>query len=184
VPLPENERLEVQRRPLTSDEADQVMAEVRLSGAITGYSDAEWRGKRDVFVLVGCETNELVATVLVHHMWGGWSEIAVVFVLERHRGRGYGTTLLQAVMRTLRSDGRKKLIFFLDDKMAHLAEVSGFDLFDSVDSYLCRWPRDKLFFKVAYKIQWLTNIYRLRELQRKRRQLGSTYEFKFGVCRA
>lgn len=175
------ELLEVQRRPLTTAETGRIMAEISRSGAITGYSVAEWRGKRDVFALVGRDSDQLVAAVLVHHLWGGWSEIAVVFVLEGHRGKGYAKMVLQSAMRTLRSDGRRKVIFFCDDKMAHLSQASGFALFDSEDDYLNGSPRDRLFFKIGYKVQWLANAYRLRELRRKRRDMGSTYEFKVGV---
>jgi GNAT superfamily N-acetyltransferase len=177
------ELLEVQRRPLTPAETGRIMAEIRRSGAITGYSAAEWRGKRDTFVLVGRDDDELVAAVLVHHLWGGWSEVAVVFVLEGHRGKGYAKMVLQSVMRTLRSDGRRKIIFFCDDKMGYLSQASGFAVFDSEDDYLNASPRDRLFFKVSYKVQWLANVYRLKELRRKRRELGSTYEFKLGVRR-
>jgi hypothetical protein len=86
-------------------------------------------------------------------------------------------------MRTLRSDGRRKVIFFCDDKMKYLSQTNGFAVFDSEDDYLNASPRDRFFFKISYKAQWLANVYRLKELRRKRRELGSTYEFKLGVRR-
>jgi GNAT superfamily N-acetyltransferase len=175
------ELLEVQRRPLTPAETGRIMVEIRRSGAITGYSAAEWRGKRDVFALVGRDSGELVAAVLVHHLWGGWSELAVVFVLEAHRGKGHAKTVIQSAMRTLRSDGRRKVIFFCDDKMRHLSQASGFAVFDSEDDYLDASPRDRFFFRISYKVQWLANAYRIRELRRKRREMGSVYAFKMGV---
>ncbi len=178
---PRAELLEVQRRPLTPAETGRIVAEIRRSAAITGYSTAEWRGKRDIFALVGRDSGELVAAALVHHLRGGWSEVAVVFVLEEHRGNGYGKMVLQSAMRTLHSDGRRKLIFFCDDKMRYLAQASGFAVFDSEDDYLNASPRDRFFFKISYKVQWLANAYRLKELRRKRHELGSTYEFRLGI---
>ncbi|WP_337822235.1 GNAT family N-acetyltransferase [Amycolatopsis sp. A1MSW2902] len=174
-------RYEVQRRPLTPREADVVLDQIGQSAAITGYSRAEWRGKRDVFALMDRSADELIAVVLVHRLSGGWSEIAVVFVLEGHRGQGHGTTILRFALRTLSSDGRRKLLLFSDDTMAHLARICGFTVFDSEHAYLSQHPKDRFFMRFSYKAQWLANAYRLRELRRKRAELGSTFTFKIGV---
>lgn len=175
--LSDLERMEVQRRPLTPREAATVVAEIRTSPVITGYSMAEWTGRRDVFCLVDRVDDEVVGVVLVHHLWGGWSEIAVVYVMQGHRGRGYGKRLLQATLRTLESDGRPKVIFFSDDRMEHLVGLCGFEKDPRRVARLI--PRH--FLDLTYKVQWLASAYRLRERRRKRRELGSSYDFRIGV---
>lgn len=78
----------VQRRPLTCSEARTVIRRISYSRSITGYSLREWTGGRDTFVLLRPDSSQLLGALLVHHLRGGWSEIAVVFILEEHRGKG------------------------------------------------------------------------------------------------
>ncbi|WP_157514419.1 GNAT family N-acetyltransferase [Nocardia concava] len=178
---PDSEWVEVQRRPLTISEATTIMAEIRRSAEITGYSLAEWTGKRDTFALVRPCTGELVGAILVHHMWFRWSEIAVVFVLEKHRDSGRGRKLLQAALRTLNTSPRKKIIFFSRGPMSNLVADCGFQIFPTEKDFGRGNWKNRVFIRCLYKIQWLANVYRLRERRRKRRELESRFDFSVGV---
>jgi GNAT superfamily N-acetyltransferase len=178
------EPVELQRRPLRSEEANRFIEQIRKSTKITGYSKAEWTGDRDTFALVRPHTQETVAAVLVHHLWGNWSELAVGFVLEEYRGFGYGHYALAAAMRTIANDGRNKIAFFTDDRMQEFLESLGFETFDPPSTFVGNSIRRWLFLNVVYKVQWLGNWYRFGELRRKRRDLGGDFSFRVGVIRA
>lgn len=172
---------EVQRRPLTAAEARVFMAEIRNSACITGYSFREWTARRDVFITVDCTSQRPAAAMLVHRLPGGVSELAVVFVLEEFRGRGLATQLVRFGLRTMRCDGRTKIIFYSDDQMHAVVTGAGFSTYASVAEYCAHsWSR-RLYYAAIYKPVWLLNTYRAREIIRKRREMDSHFEFMIGV---
>lgn len=174
--------VEVQRRPLTPTEAKLVIRQIKASGKITGYSKREWTGKRDIFVLVNAATGEPLAVLLFHHLWGGWTEASVLFVLEGHRKRGYGKALLQAALRTLSHSDRDLIIFFSEPHMEYLVREADFEVYESEQEFAKRSLRDRIFIQGIYKLQWLfSSRYRLKELWRKRNLPGAVFRFKVGV---
>lgn len=172
---------EVQRRPLYAHEARVFMAEIRGSSCITGYSYREWTGRRDVFVTVDRASQRAVAAMLIHRLPGGVSELAVVFVLEEFRGFGLAKQLIRFGLRTLRGDGRTKIIFYSDDQMHAIVTAAGFTTYPNLADYCAhQWSR-RLYYTAMYKPVWLLNTYRIREIARKRRDLGSGFDFRIGV---
>lgn len=172
---------EVQRRPLSADEARVFMAEIRNSPCITGYSFREWTARRDVFITVDCTSQRAAAVMLVHRLPRGVSELAVVFVLEEFRGRGLATQLVRFGLRTMHRDGRTKIIFYSDDQMHAVVTAAGFSTYASLAEYCAnRWSR-RLYYAAIYKPIWLLNTYRIREIVRKRREMDSDFEFMIGV---
>ncbi|MET9594477.1 GNAT family N-acetyltransferase [Streptomyces sp. NPDC006516] len=169
---------DVLRRPLSTAEADEVMEQIRRSSAITGYSAAEWTGGRDTFVLVDKATGRLAGALLVHHLLGRWSEIAVVFVLEEHRGRGLGRRMLHGALGSLRAMDRDLLLFFSSDTMGRICAEAGFAVSASEADFVRGSLARAFHLKVVYKIQWLSNAYRLREMRRKRRAFRCSFEFR------
>ncbi|MDI3389352.1 GNAT family N-acetyltransferase [Streptomyces sp. B-S-A8] len=172
---------ELQRRPLTAEEADQITRSIRDSPNITGYSPREWCGRRDTFVLVDRSRRRIAGALLTHHLAGTWSEIAVVFLFEEYRGRGLGRELLQGALRTLTATGRRYLLFFSSPHMERIASASGFRIYADEAAFVAGSARRKLFLKVIYKAQWLASVYRLREIRRKRAEFSSAFDFKVGV---
>ncbi|MBQ1099048.1 GNAT family N-acetyltransferase [Streptomyces sp. NPDC097107] len=169
------------RRPLTAAEAAEVMERIRTSPHITGYSLREWTGKRDTFLLRDTASGRVAGALLVHHLLGGWSEIAVVYVFEEHRGHGLGRLLLEDAVGAIRTSGRKLLLFFSSARMGHIAAGSGFDLHDS-EADLTRGSLSRgLFLGILYKAQWLASLYRLREIRRKRRTYQASFDFQVAV---
>ncbi|MGH4034105.1 GNAT family N-acetyltransferase [Actinomycetota bacterium Odt1-20B] len=174
-------RFELQRRPLTRSEAADIMRQIRESPHITGYSVREWTGGRDTFALVHSETGRLAGALLVHHLAGRWSEIAVVFMLEEFRGRGIGRQMLRDSLRAMESADRNLLLFFCSPGMGRLTAEAGFTVLESETDFTHGSLRRKLFLSVLYKAQWLCSAYRLREIRRKRRDFDCSFEFKVGV---
>lgn len=172
---------EVQRRALSADEARLFMAEIRNSSCITGYSFGEWTGRRDVFVTVDRASQRAAAAMLIHRLPGGLSELAVVFVLEEFRGRGLAKQLVCFGLRTMRGDGRSKIIFYSDDQMHAIATTAGFVTYASLSDYCGHRRSRQLYYTAIYKPFWLLNVYRIREIARKRRELGSHFDFRMGV---
>ncbi len=146
------------------------MRQISYSRSITGYSLREWTGGRDTFVLLNPNSGQLLGVLLVHHLRGGWSEIAVVFTLEEHRGKGYGRCLLQSSVRTLKRTSERLLLFFCEPTMDLLVREAGFDVFANENDLVRGKPDRWIFMKTMYKVQWLCNWYRIRELKRKKRE--------------
>ncbi|WP_418960760.1 GNAT family N-acetyltransferase [Streptomyces tritici] len=172
---------EVQRRPLTRDEARVVVAEIRDSPKITGYSPAEWTGGRDTFALVHGDTGELVGALLVHHLLGDWCEVAVMYILKEHQGQGHGRRLMRAALDALATSGKRQLMFFTPGPIAVLARDYGFRVYEDEAAYCAQGPSRWFFLKVVYKLQWRWSLYRLREIRRKRRVLDCDFTFQLGV---
>ncbi|WP_406462036.1 hypothetical protein OHB07_10810 [Streptomyces sp. NBC_00111] len=171
----------LQHRPLTRPEAAGIMREIRKSPDITGYSEGEWTGRRDTFALMDTGTGRLAGALLVHHLAGRWSEMAVVFLFEEYRGRGLGPRMLQGAIRALEPADRDLLLFFCSSGMGRIAGESGFDVLAGEAEFTRGSLRRTLFLSVLYKAQWLCNAYRLREIRRKKREFQCSFAFKVAV---
>jgi GNAT superfamily N-acetyltransferase len=172
---------EVQRRPLTRDEARVVVTQIRDSPKITGYSPAEWTGRRDTFALVRTDTGELVGALLVHHLLGNWCEVAVIYILAEHQGQGHGRRLTRTALDALSTSGKRQLMLFTPGPVAVLADDYGFQVYEDEAAYCAQGPSRWFFLKVVYKLQWRWSLYRLREIRRKRRELDCDFTFQLGV---
>ncbi|WP_460505444.1 GNAT family N-acetyltransferase [Hydrogenophaga soli] len=170
-----------QRRPLTTSEANQIIKEIAAEPNITGYSCAEWTGGKDVFLLYDWSSNCIAAAILVHHLFGLWSEIAVVFVSPAYRGQQLGRRLLQLAMDTLRFSGRRYVIFYSTSSMEGMLRSIGFTLYRELDDFAKQRTDWGIYFRLLYKPQWLLNVYRIRELQRKQRIYEKSFCFSVGV---
>lgn len=171
----------IERRPLTPTEAGLVIDEIQASATITGYSFDEWTRTRETMVMTDLDTDELIGVTLAHHLVGGWTELAVLYVLAEHRGHGHGPTLLAAAVRDLRASGRRVLLFFCDDHMRHLATRTGFVVHEDEGDFRRGSVPRHLFIRAFYKPQWLASPYRRRELRRKRAELRCDFTFKIAV---
>lgn len=177
-------RLEVQRRALTLREAKAIMGDILASPAISGYSRAEWTGRHDVFALVDLRSGALLGATLVHHLNYKWCEVAVVFIRPQYRNHGLGSYMLRASIRSLAFDHKRIIVFFKDKQMEMILRSIGFDIYDSVSKYWKQNALGGLFVGVVYKIQWLANLYRLREIRRKKKDFGTSYVFRLGLLDA
>lgn len=173
--------LEVQRRPFTLAEADVIVTQIANSQDITGYSIAEWTGGRDTFVLIDPTTNSILGGILVHHLVLDWSEVAVVFILEEFQGQGLGNYMLTHVLRTLEHSRRNILVFFRKENMRQLVSACGFDIYDDQDEFCKNSIFNRFYFRVIYRIQWLSNAYRRREMRRKKQKFDTEFSFHLAV---
>jgi hypothetical protein len=65
--------------------------------------------------------------------------------------------------------------------MERIVRDCGFRIFTDEDDFVGGRVGRWLFLKVAYKVQWLWSLYRIRELRRKTRELGSEFTFRIAV---
>lgn len=157
------------------------MAEIRSSRTITGYSFAEWTRQRETYVMSDTSSGELLAVALAHRFLGGWTELAVLYVLEKHRGRGYGKTMLRIVIEHLSNrPERRILMFFCQQPTPMLAEQMGFKVFADEREFARGSLARGVFIRFLYKVQWLINGYRRAEVRRKTIELGLQFKFMVG----
>ncbi|MBO0982462.1 GNAT family N-acetyltransferase [Rathayibacter sp. SD072] len=169
------ESVVVEHRPLTRSEAHLVVEEIRSSTTITGYSLEEWCGRRETFVALDRRSGDVVGAALVHAFLGGWSEVAVLFVRETHRGRGIGPRLLSEIIEQLH--GRRLLLFFCEDTMRRMVLRHGFTVHRTPHDLPGRPLLRRLFLSVLYPLQWKADSYRRREIRRKRARYGCSFDF-------
>lgn len=170
-----------QRRPLTRDEAATLVAEIAAEPDITGYSLSEWAGGKDVFLLYDKSRKSVAAAILVHHLLGDWSEIAVVYVRPAYRGKQLARRLLQLTVETLQFAMRHYVIFYSTQQMERMLSASGFTLFQDSEEFAQQRARWRLYFRLLYKPQWLFNVYRVKELLRKQKLFRKTFCFSVGI---
>jgi GNAT superfamily N-acetyltransferase len=169
-----------QRRSLTLGETVPLIQSIANEPNITGYSTREWMRSRDVFLLYDKEHHRIAAAILVHHLLSRWSEIAVVYVYPEYRGLNLATILLQQTIETLRFKQRKYIIYYSDSRMENLLNRCGFTTSSGDNSVLHLRTSWRVYFSTIYKPQWLCNLYRIKELHRKRRHFSKSFEFKIG----
>jgi GNAT superfamily N-acetyltransferase len=170
-----------QRRSLTQEEAVHLIRRIADEPNITGYNIREWTRSRDIFLLYDLAQRRVAATVLVHHLLGRWSEIAVVYVFPEYRSMNLATQLLQQTIYTIRFEPRSYVIYYADAKMERLLSRCGFTIFDTEQSIFRFHTPWRLYFSVLYKPQWLSNLYRIKEIYRKRRHFAKRFDFKIGI---
>lgn len=177
-------RLLFQRRRLTRHEAAGIVEGIASEPHITGYSLREWTRSRDVFVLYDGERRQVAAALLVHHLIGRWSELAALYVVTAYRGNGLSTELMQLALQTLRFEPRTYLACYSNPWVARCIEDCGFTRIDSGASRGSRLPAlSRLYLRLLYKPQWLSNLYRIKELLRKQRRFDKRFRFTMAIYR-
>ncbi|AIY44081.1 hypothetical protein LT85_4923 [Collimonas arenae] len=104
-----------------------------------------------------------------------------MFIEREYRRNGYGKYLFETSLRTLSYSHKKHLLFFSRPAMEKMARDAGFQVYESEHDFVQKQPLRWLFIKFFYKVQWLSNFYRIRELLRKKREFGSKFHFKIAV---
>lgn len=174
-------RIAVLHRHPTPREAHALVAAIRAEPTITGYSVSEWTRRRDVYLAFEPDECGPVGAALVHHLRGGWSELAVLYVYPGFRGRGVATRLARRAVADLAARGRRVLMFYSTRPVARIAVRLGFRRYPTLRCFCRSSARDALFYGLLYLPQWLASPYRVREMRRKRRELGARFAFSVGT---
>ena len=91
-------------RPLSLEEAQTLHELIRLTPNILGYLTRELLRFRDVWVAEA--DGAFAGACLSVDLPFGWTEIAVLYVVEEFRGKGIGGALFERACRTIESRGR------------------------------------------------------------------------------
>jgi GNAT superfamily N-acetyltransferase len=167
------------RRP-TSREVAALIGAIRSSPNITGYTAAEWTGPGPVFVAEDA-AGEFLGACLHDDFTTDFTEIAVIFVFEQHRGKGVGRALFDASCIDLQQRRRNALLIFRDEAIDRMARGAAFAVFPCLSALDGPYRGYASPLKTGYKLHWLANPYRLLEIARKRIVFGTQPGFRYGL---
>lgn len=168
----------IERRHLTVPEALDIIARISRETTITGYSLREWTRTREVLVYTDPVSGHIWGVALIHRLFRGWSEIAVVFVPHEYRGRGVGRRLVNEATRLVRVSRRRVLMFFSSDVMGRIATGAGLETYVSDKTFTARSFSRLIFMRVLYPPQWRASRFRRDEIRRKTELFESSFTFK------
>ena len=159
------------RRSLTRDEAETLHALIRLTPNILGYRTAELMGFNDVWIAEWEGT--FAGACLLVDLPLGWTEIAVLYVLEEFRGKGIGKELFDRAWRMAQDRKRSIYVISRDASVLKLMRERGM-----------RIERNLLKAPLAvhlYNGKYMASPYRIGEALRKIPLSRGKPPFLFGV---
>lgn len=122
--------LDVSDAPTPSDVAALDDAIHAFNVERTGFDDGR------LLAIVLRDPDGAIHAGLHGHTWGGCCEIKVLWIAERHRGRGLGTALLTAAEREAARRGCTRVVLFSHSFQAPgFYESLGYRRIASVDGY-------------------------------------------------
>ena len=176
----EYENFVVRKRALSRREIITLIRAIRDTPCITGYTAREWRESGPVFVAEK-RSGEVMGACLHDDFAGDFSEIAVLFVFERHRRNGAGRALFDASCTHLFQRRRNALIVFREDAISRMVQQAGFVVFPTLSDLWGQYEVFTRLLNVQYQRHWLANPYRRFEITRKRKVFGAQASFRYGL---
>lgn len=171
---------EVIKRPLTSQEAEILVQEVRKTPNITGYTVKEWLQCQHVFVAVGPD-GQMLGACMNDDFAREWTEIAVLIVLEPFRQRGIGRGFIEASLRNLQQRRRNVLIISREPNVLRMMKEFRFDLYPSLLRVDGPYKKHKFTLGVYYPLRAMMSFYRWYEVRRKKSVFGNQASFTYGL---
>ena len=170
--------VEIVKRKLSQQEAEFLVAEIQQTPYIVGYSVREWLAADRI--LVAEDDRSLMGVCFSYDFSPNWTKIAVLFVREEFRGRGIGKRLFYQAVREVAATEKNAYTISANPIVIEMMEDLGFSLFSSLLRLPENCQSDALLF-YRHSLQWLLNLYRIRELLRKTIVYRSQPPFIFGV---
>jgi len=116
----------ISSQPLTQPELKEICREINGSEFFAGYSEAELArfNASDQLVCLR-ENRKLIGIAALKTFGADWAELAIIIVLPKYRGQGYGRRLWQAILRTLET---KNVVMISANPIVkkRLAQTTGF----------------------------------------------------------
>lgn len=167
------------KRKLTEAEARLVVKEIKSTPYIVGYSFQEWMTAENILVAED-EASNLLGVCLNYDFDKDWYKIAALFVLEEYRGRGIGKALFYKSVR----DGleRQKNVYTITANLMVIKMMKDLDfcLFKSLFALPDNYKNHQLYFYLHH-LRWIMNLYRIREIIRKKIIYQSSESFVSGI---
>lgn len=157
-------------RKLTNKEIKVVMEEIRQTVNITGYTQSEWQ-KFEEF-LVAEYNGELAGVAVIQSISQKWSELTVLLVLSRFRGRGIGNNLFRSAIEHIERGGKNVYTVSRNPIVIRSMQEAGFTFVS-----LRELPLEINLFNIKFILSW----FRLKEYLRKKMYHRELPEFVYGV---
>jgi len=154
---------DISHRQLTEDEASTIHLELRNTPNILGYTRRELRRLVDVHVAM--VDGEFAGATWSKDLKFGWTEIAVIFVVQRFRGLGIGPALFDAAW--ARADERGRHVYMLSRNQAVVEWMRAKRM--TIDRNFLRAPLAVHLHDVVYMASWYRHIEALRKWKSMRK---------------
>lgn len=152
-----NASIDILHRRLEPEEARQIHIELKETPNILGYTAPELLRLKDVHVaMVG---GRFAGATWSRDMAFGWTEIAVVFVVEEFRGRGVGPRLFEAAW--ARAEGRNRSVYMLSRNAQVVEWMRSKGM--TIDRRFCSAPLAVHIHDPLYMASWYRNAEALRK---------------------
>jgi GNAT superfamily N-acetyltransferase len=158
-------------RPLRSDEARQVSAEIRETANILGYSPRELLSIPSCLIIEAAD-GELAGVCATKRLSGKCHEIAFILIFPAYRRQGLGSFLFKTAFRRLSDQGCTILCVSREPSILRRMEEVGM-------RFLPEW-RLPLTVHLA-KMRHYSNIYRFRESFRKIPMYRDQSPFQYAI---
>jgi GNAT superfamily N-acetyltransferase len=116
-------QITVTQRMLTTDEARTIHLALRTTPNILGYTIGELKSQRQMFVAT--VEGEFAGICFNTDLLFGWTEIAVLYVLDHHQGKGIGKTLFDTAFAQCQERQRHIFILSRNPVVVHWMEQKG-----------------------------------------------------------
>ena len=161
---------QILKTQLSENEVNIFQSEIKNTPNITGYTKNEWVKFKDVWV---AKVDGEVAGVCVNiEIDREWTEIAVLYVLDRYRGKGIGLGLFNTSFECLKENGKKIYTTTRNPKVENYMIGKKFSF---VSFFALPLPI------LLFNLRFVCSIFRVREYFRKQMYKNDLAPFKYGV---
>ena len=161
---------QILKTQLSENEVNIFQSEIKNTLNITGYTKNEWAKFEDVWV---AKVDGEVAGVCVNiEINREWAEIAVLYVLDRYRGKGIGLGLFNTSFEYLKESGKK---IYTTTRNPKVEKYMIGKKFSFVSFFALPLPI------LLFNLRFTCSIFRIREYFRKRMYKNDLEPFKYGA---
>lgn len=170
---------QIVKRKLTDSESKLVVKEIKSTPYIVGYSLSEWIKAENILVAED-DIGNLLGVCLTYDFHKDWCKIAALFVLNDFRGLGIGKTLFYRSVRDALERGKNVYTISANPIVIQMMKKFKFRLFKNVFD-LQNSHKDYYLYFYIHHIIWTINLYRIKEIIRKKIVYKSSEYFIFGT---
>lgn len=167
------------KRKIKKCESELVVEKIKSTPDIIGYSSRELISADHIMVAENDE-GKILGVCLNYNFHNEWSKIAALFVIEEFRGQGIGKSLFYTSCRD--AIARRKNIYTISANpiVIKMMKDLNFETCKNLLRLSQAYRKYQLVF-YCHSIQWLVNLYRIKEIIRKRIVYNSKKKFVFGL---
>jgi len=171
---------DIRKKLLTKEEAKLLVREIKKTPNISGYSIWEWIDCQNVFIAVDHE-GQILGASLNDDFGADWTEIAVLFVLEKHRENGICRALYNISCEDIINRKRNVLIMSREPIVSEMIRKSNLDVLPTLNNLPESYRQHQLKLTLYYKFRYFMNLYRNFEILRKRLTYGKNTSLIYGL---